>query len=203
MKKFTLGMLTAVLMASACYAQSGFDAFGGFRTVIVAPAKNMDGSTVGITNGAIDVRPFTGMVNLDLLAVTNNAATTFTLKVQTSPDAATWTDLGSIANATVTTAIWTNTYYGTNLYVTNSFLLPGTIVTPTAATAGFATPYLLPAQYTNSGAITYAGFGMHLGFNASDAQRYIRTVIIPGGTTTNATVFGILTGKWTPTNIIP
>ena len=123
---------------------------------------------------------------------------TLTATILFSDDQTNQSDLANIAIISSPTAIYYTNYYfaGTNLVITNNFLLPGTITTPVAATAGFATPFLASLPFTNSGAITLSPgcseFAVHLG----SAKRYLHLILTPGGTVTNWTVCAILT---TPT----
>ena len=94
----------------------------------------------------------------------------------------------------------TNAYYSTNDVVTDSFLLPGTVTTPTAATAGFPTPYLASTPFTNTAAITLVSSGAvtkntMVGLRIKDQKRYLFLVLAgSGGTVTNFNVSATITG---------
>lgn len=207
MKKILSSLLILAAMASGAYAQNGFDPYGGMRTVVLAPSQNLLNSAAGATtNTAVDLRVFTGIAKIDFFAQTNSAGT-LTVTLQGSTDSTNWSTFANYALSTATAVNWTNTYYaaGTNnLVFTNTFLLPGTITTPTASTAGFASSYLFQAPFTNSGAITLPGnTPVSIGVKIDDQLRYLRAIWTPGGTSTNVSVGAILTAKWTPSVLLP
>lgn len=195
--KFTLAISSIAGFCLTASAQRGFDYFF-VPGSLVLPANNFSAGTGSITNGPYDVRTFDGIAKVDLFCYTNSvtAGGTMTAQLFGSDDTTNKTALSGIAFVNGTTAVnYTNGYYGgTNLIATNSYLLPGTITTPTAATAGFATPYLTELPFTNSGAITIPTGWSEMGFSISDAKRYIYIVWTPGGTVTNFTAGGVLTG---------
>ena len=180
-------------------AQVGFDPYNGMRTVILDdPRVIIGGGNASVTNGIVqDLRQFTGVAKVDVFAKTNGAGAC-TVTLYTSPDQATWTALGNISLATRTTVIQTNYYYGTNgLTATNVYNLAGAITTPTASTAGFATPYVdNSTPFTNSGAITLnMGRITTLAFNVDDAQRYLQVTYAPSGSLTNVVLGAVLTAR--------
>jgi hypothetical protein len=191
------GLLMAAMFTLAAMPAFGqFDFFGQPRTLVVATPKILSGAAVGLsTNAAVDVHMFKGVVKLDLFSCTNANAGTMTVTVETSPDTNTWTTLANYALATSTTINYTNAA-NTNYVAANTWLLPGTVTTPTAATAGWATPYLLTSPFTNTGAITLNGGGVSsIGFKVDDVGRYLHVIWAPAGSATNISVGAVLTGR--------
>lgn len=207
-----LGAIAATMLLATlelnCMAQGAFDIYGGTRTIVVAPPQTiLTSANNSVTNLPVDIHHLVGQAKLDLICETNVNAGTWTVSVQTSAsDATNWTAL-TYALSTSTSAITTNLFYpngGSTQTTTNTFLLPGTITTPTAGTAGWATAYLSAAPYTNTGSIAIPASGVvSIGFNADDAGRFIRTIWTPAGSSTNAAVTAILTGRWMPTPTVP
>lgn len=201
-KKFLLTVVVAVgaLVATTASAQIGFDTFSATRTYVLAVPQNIGAASGLVTNAALDHIKFTGTVKIDFLTVTNTSTTggTLTAQVYTSPDQ---TNLTALANyaliSSPTSEIITNLYYGsTNLTATNSILLPATATSPTAWSAGYATPYPAPNPFTNTAAITLNGNKtVQIGVRILDQPRYIYVVFTPGGTVTNFTASALLTGQ--------
>jgi hypothetical protein len=195
-----MAAVTMLSMPERAEASGGsLDYFGTPRTVqLVAPTVIIGNAANALTGSPVDVRMFDGVAQVDVFCLTKAAGGTLTATLQGSPDTTTWTSISNFAAASSTTVIYTNLYYGTNgLTATNTWLLPGTIVTPTAATAGWATPYLFAAPFTNAaGAYTLTpNAWTSFGVNIEDAPRYFRVVFTPGGTLTNCNVGAILLGR--------
>ncbi len=191
-----LAALIAAIATPVSAQQGNFDYFGAPRTFVVTPPTS---KTVTFSNTVpVDIHGSQGIAKVDFSCVTNTGGTTVTASLFTSPDQTNWTALANYALATSTAIVVTNTYYGTtNLTTTNTILLPGVLTTPSAATAGFANQYILPAQYTNSGAVTLTGGACtSIGFNIEDQQRYL-SVLYTLGATTNASVSAVLTTRRT------
>lgn len=197
----------AALMAAvaSAHAQS-FDVFNTTRTVQMAtPTKLVTSGQATVTNSlnAVDVRVFDGIGILNLIVVSNSAdvATTPSLIVviEDSSDTTNYTALSSIAVGTSTSIAYTNANLGvgTNISVTDTFVLPGTFTTPTAATAGFATRYLSPAPFTSLGTQTNgsASAVYQYGINLNDARRYLRVRYSLTGSNANYGVSAVLTGR--------
>lgn len=195
LKNLILIAALAVTCASSAVAQGlGADIFGGSRTVVLTTGVRSGGTSGNITNNPIDLRRFIGIAKMDLVVTTNAGGGTLTANYETSNDLTNWVALTNYALATSTSLIYTNTYYGTSLFATNTTLLPGVLTNPTASTSGFATQYIAPAAYTNGGAITVtAGGTWSLGFNVDDQPRYLHVYFAPGGTTTNYSAATVLT----------
>lgn len=186
----------AALMAAALVmvslpgqAQIGFDTFRAPRTAVLTTPQIL--AAASTTNTTIDLIGSQGIGEITLFCYTNAAAGSVTALIETSPDTNTWTAL-TYATTTSTSVNYTNTALGnaTNVFFTTPWLVPGTFTTPTAATAGFATVYLLSSPMTNTAAVTMTGAQFKkIGFNATDAGRYFRiTWTATGSVSTNAIV---------------
>ena len=200
MKKYLKLMLLA--FSSFCLtisAQAQMDVFSGVRTLIVdSPRTLLVSATPLVTNSWVDIHGFEGIAKIDFTSKTNAGGGTVTVQVQTSQDQTNFTTLANVAYATGVSATITNWMYGsTNLTATDVFNIPGTVTTPTAATAGWSTPYILPAPFTNTvSALSLTADGVNtIGFNISDANRYIRLIYTTGGTVTNSTISAVLTAR--------
>lgn len=195
MKFFTkrLTILAALFaLAVPASAQSGFNPFNEGKTIVVQPPTAISGGAAGsLTSSAVDMLGYEGVAQVNIFSYTNVGTGTLTATPQTSTDQATWANLANYAIASQANIIYTNRYYGTNgLTATNTFLLAGTLTSPTASTAGFATPYLADSTpFTNSGALTIQQQRIYsIAYNVQDAPRYFRIVFAPGGAATNAVV---------------
>ncbi len=196
MKKI-IQIILAVFAVFVCFtasAQNGFNVFEQLRTTQVVASGVQSGGTVGnYTNNPIDTHGFEGICKLDICVITNAGGGTLTALVETSPDLTNWTAI-TYAQATATNIIYTNSIYAVK--ATNTYLLPGVITTPTAATAGFASQYLTPAQFTNTAAVNVAAGGTFtLGWNIQDQNRYLRMTFTVGGAATNYSAGAVLTAR--------
>ena len=197
MKKL-LAIIALASPALSMFGQgSSLDYFGAPATVIVTDTTNVINVQGLPVAKPIDIRMFNGFVRLDIYALTNQTHVgAVTVTPETSTDKTTWVSLPNYAIGLSNTIIYTNMFYGTNgLTATNTFILPGTITTPTSATAGFATPYMLFSPYTNTGALTPTNGWNVIGFNADDARRYVRLTWTIATGTTNLSVGAVLTGR--------
>lgn len=189
-------LATASITANA---QNGFDFYEAPRTVVLATPQTILAGSALVTNGPVDTHGFVGTAAVNIFSLTNVAGAAITAQIYSSPDQTNLTALSGYALSTSTSISVTNRTYGggTNLYATSTYLLPGVLTTPDAPTAGWATPYIAPAKYTNSGAVTITSKGVYqIGFNAADvAGRYLYVVFNSTGTATNNTVSAILTGR--------
>jgi len=207
MKKFkTLPKLAAILCVLCALllpvlpARAQFNQFSeATEVVLLAPTNAVNAATGILTNQWVDTHGMLGIAQIDIFSCTNAGGMTLTLGFETSADQTNITSgLGSYASATATSVILTNLYYGlaSSVTATNTTLLPGTIVTPNASLAGFATSYLLTAPMTNTGTINIANKGIYrIGYNVQDAPRYIRTIVTPGGSATNYSVGAVLRAR--------
>lgn len=200
-KLAALGMLFASCALPAM-AQRGWDLFSVPRYFVYGPT-NLKVATAVYSNAPIDLLPMTGIGNLLITCQTNTGSNGMicTATIYTSTDATNWTSVSNFALITNNTSlIFTNTTYGGfnagSLTNTNTVLLPGTVTTPNAASAGFATSYLAPILFTNAaGAISMQISGETLiGLNLDNLGRYLSVAFTPTGTTTNETVGFVLQG---------
>jgi hypothetical protein len=195
----TLLMVAAIAVMTTVQSFAQVDLFGAPRTISLAPPANLLGVATqnAFTNGPVDTRSYDGIAKIDFWACTNGSGTV-TMLCETSPDQTNWTAL-TYALGVATTVIYTNSYYGsTNLTATDYYVLPGTITTPTSATAGWATTYLVSSPFTNVAAVTITANGLHeIGYNIADAGRYIHVIWTATGAATNGatSVGAVLTGR--------
>ena len=203
-----LWLFAAVLCAIPASAQVGFDTFTPVRLLPftgATTAKTTNIFTAGtvVTNGPIDKSLFTGRSTI-LIAAGSNITTTGTLTAQVygSPDTTNFYALTNYAVVTNTTSfIATNGIY-TNLTITNTPYLPGTLTTPTAYSAGYATPYLAALPFTNGGAITLPlnpDSITQFAFPMIDQYRYLYIVWTPSATS-GTNLFGNAWLLTTPIN---
>jgi len=206
-KTFSFLIVTALLaVAALSVSAQSFDIFGNTRTVVMqTPTKLATTGQATVTNSlnAVDVRSFDGIGIINLVVVSNSAdvATTPSLVVviEDSADTTNYTALTTIAVANSTSIAITNSSLGvgTNIAVTDTFLLPGTFTTPPSATAGFATKYLSPAAFTSLGTQTNGSTSAvyQYGINLNDARRYLRIRYSLTGSNANYGVGATLTGR--------
>ena len=192
--QWILGLVAAVaLMAAPCNAQQ---LFSSQRSIVLAAPQIITAATTAtafaVTNGPIDIGGFVGEAFIDINSFTN-AGGVMTATIDTSnnsTNATSWTALSSFAVIPSTTSYsytnYTDPGFASNVYATNPYLLPGTITTPTAYSAGFQTPYLAPLQWTNTTPVTITTKGVYrLGIRAVDQKRYLRIIFTPTGASTN------------------
>lgn len=188
--------LLACFAAVRAHAQA--DTFAAPRTLVLLEQSSAAASTSNANYA--DIHGFVGVAKIDMATLPDNAAGTMAVTVQTSSDTTNWSTLGNVAFAVSNSVKSTNFVItwsgGTNVYATNVYNLAGTVTTPTANSAGFATPYLgsIPsfsssAIFTNTGPVLTT-----IGFIPNDANPYIRFYIIKGGTGTNYAFSATLTG---------
>lgn len=200
--KFVLAVAVIVACVPHAKAALGFDTFNPNRGFVLTPYP-VACTTIGTalyTNGPIDTLHLTGIGFLDFVTITNAGAgnTVITATIYTAPDQTNYVQYTNFAVGSLNTVVVTNTYYGsTNLLCTNSIIAPGIYpVTPNAATAGFATPYLVYNPATNQTVTLSGNQPIWAQINLDDINRYIRVVYaISGGTgATNAYVSTTLIG---------
>lgn len=195
---------------SAVQKGNGQDFFNSQKILEVGAPQYLSGIATQNTwtNGPADLIAYTGRGDI-ILNVGTNAGGTVTAQVYTSPDSTNWTAAANFATVTSTTSVnYTNPYYGgTNLVVTDNYLMPGTLTTPAAYSAGFATPYTapIPNLFTNAaGAVTVTGKANPylIGINATDSSRYIYIIWTATGAATNGNTYVsaqfIGNQKWAP-----
>ena len=188
-KMKTLKNLTiaAVFGLFAVTAQAQLDTFGGARTILALPPQVI----TAVVSNVVDVHSYDGVAKIDLISATRDAAnvTTFTL-AGSATRTGSYTTIATFALGVPNTLTLTNTAAGG---ATNYLYLAGTLTTPTAATAGWASQYLVPSAFTTSGSIALTGCtnGV-LGFNIADVPRYLSITATPTMSTSN-TVMAIIT----------
>lgn len=198
MKKLIIALVAAVgLVATVADAQT-YDLFNGTRVLVMTSPQNIGVGQSTVTNGPVDHVRLTGRVLVSLNTITNTGTTggTLTATLYSSPDQTNLTAITGIALATSTTLSYTNGLYGgTNLVANNTVMEPGVATSPTVYSSGFAAPYLAPAAFTNTGAITLNGKPNVLAsFNIDDQYRYIYVIYTSGGSATNFTTSGLIIG---------
>jgi hypothetical protein len=206
--KFNKILCTALAAIALTVAPAALAQFDTFRStagvVLAAPGPLIPSAGVNnYTNGWVDLVGYAGTGDITIISSTN-AGGTLTVTLENTADTNTPAQLANFALIKAeTTALITNLYYTTNYVVQDSFLLPYSATTPTAATAGFATPYpnYISGQlaFTNvAGAITITRADIYkVGINLTDSQRYIRAIWTATGAATNGqTVVGaVLNGN--------
>lgn len=194
LEKIILRIGLAVALALPVKAQ---DLFGGPRQIVLAPPTILinGGAAASTTNGPIDIHGFEGIAEVTISSCTN-AGGSLTAQLFTSADNTNMTALANYANSVSTSVLTTNLTYGsTNLQFSQTYLLPGTLTVPTAGTAGYAQPNLVPSAFTNSGALTVTAKALyHVGFKPADANRYLYIVWTPTGASSNDIVSAEFTG---------
>jgi hypothetical protein len=186
-------------LATPAMAQTGFNMFAEPRTLAwVWPQTVNSGSS---SNFCLDIHGYDGIAKVDIVTITNGACSAGTLTLYTSSDRTNWVALPNYALMTSNSIIYTNTVitYQGGLFAgpqlaTNIIMYPGTITTPTAALAGFATKYILPAPFTNSAALTLSNGLITIGFSIPDQARYLQAFYSFTGASTN-TISMVLTAR--------
>ena len=188
-KTLKIGILilaVAGLFAIESKAQRATDLYGAPWALSLGQC-GLKAGTTSVTNGPYDIRIFDGIGTIFITVSTNGTPTQ-------GPTAVTGQLYGSVdqTNYTVvpyalssqTTINYTNNWYGTNgLTAANVFLSHGAITFPTASSAGWATPYVIPYLYTNTAAIPLTNLVTQIGFNIADAPRYLYWVSGSGAST--------------------
>lgn len=205
-KILALGAVAMLAVQAVHSAQYGLDPYMGFRAVLpsATPVAIVAGSGAGgITNGPVDTVNWIGDAKFDVFAYTNAQVNTVTLAVNTSSDTTNWSAVASASLATQGTLKITNTmvlsggnyYFGTNFIVTDTYLYPFVITTPTAFSAGYATPSPLENPFTNTSPFTLNGNGWtEIAVRTPNLSRYLQFVYTASGSgTTNVTASAIIT----------
>jgi hypothetical protein len=193
--KFLKSLLMVGLVLTSLSASAQMDLFGGPRVVILEPPTVLSVSAATFDSTVIDTHGYIGVANVIISSCTN-AGGALTVQGYTSPDTTNWTALANYANAVSTSVSYTNSGAGYTNYVTQSYLLPGTLTTPTAGTAGFATSYLNPSPFTNSSALTITTKGTYsIGYTPGDNARYLKLTFTPTGSSSNDIVSAVFIGR--------
>lgn len=185
--------IAALLVSVSAFAQPGLDYFGGARTIFTPPKS----ITATDSNSIVDLHGWEGIIKADLMCCTNSGASITSVQLMTSADKTNWVALANYALGTSNSIVTTNFYYGSGTpLATNFYQFAGTVITPTASSSGFATPYILPAPFTNSGSQTINNGLVEMGFNAQSASRYVQVVwTLASVTTATNSVCAIFTGR--------
>jgi hypothetical protein len=183
-----------VLCAMPASAQS-FDLYGSTRKLVMSTVSCGPAATVtAASNNCVDIHAFTGIITVDIFSSTNDNSSGNTFTLETSSNTTNWTALANFAVGNPTAALFTNLYVSTiPVWVTNNYNLPGTNTTPTASTAGFASPYLITSPFTNAGAISMNTGFYTVAFRADDQPRYFHIKFALSGT--NACAGAVITGR--------
>lgn len=196
LNKYIMPILAVASLSLTAFAQRSSDLYGAPRTVVLSATKSFTGATGIVTNGPIDIRLLDGIAAVNIFSASNSATAggTLTATLLGSQDQTNYSAI-TYSLATATSVAYTNFWYDTNgLKATDVYLLPGTVTTPTASSAGWATPYLVSAPFTNTAAITCSPlYPTQVGVSIGDAPRYLYIVWAPGGTVTNFTTSATVT----------
>jgi len=185
----TLGLTLLGLLAFSpmCHAQGAGagDMFAGPRFLVLDVGTVKAATTASsVIDLPIDIHGYDGIASVIITAPVEaggDATGTIYARLEGSPDGqvtgtTNWTILTNCAVMnTFTTNILTSLVSGI-LGVTNTYMIPGTVTTPTANSAGFAGQYLSATAFTSAGVgLTNVASGIAvIGFNVSDAPRFIR-----------------------------
>jgi hypothetical protein len=201
LNKIFAKLMVVGAVIGACFsarAQGDFDFYALQKQIQLVAVSNYAVATGFATNtNTIDLSAkFIGSGYVDIFCNTNYGTNTVTITPQTSPDLTNWTSLANYALSVNSSTIYTNIFYSGSttgaLLSTNVEENPFSNVTPVASTAGFATPYPLPAPYTNSGSFTPAfNYYYRIGIqNIPDLPRYFRLLTVYSGTNILGAEFG-------------
>lgn len=197
----TLAIFALSLLCLSLSASAQIGSWGTMRFTVLDPGTTTITTTAGVTvtNNPVDIHGYEGPVTIYMACTTNSSTSTGTSNlisywVEQSSDLVSWSQLSSCAVSVSTSSIIPNG----SLSATNVYLLPGTLTVPTAASAGFASTYLVPSAFTSTSSVftnSTSGGAALIGFVAGDAKRYIRTASrVPSGTN-NASFAAILIGE--------
>lgn len=195
--KIILTALAVVSLALSAFSQNDRDIFNTVRGVQIAVPATLAANATVTTNGPIDILGYGGR-GVVIANTASNQSGTLTLTLQTSSDTTNWSNLANFALINSTTSVsYTNLLYGgTNLVVTDKYLLPFTPTYPNASTAGYATPYPLPNLFTNTAAVSVSASGTYvIGVNLTDCPRYLQAVWTAGNTNATSVVSAQLFGS--------
>lgn len=186
--------MVTMLVGVATPAFGQLDMFGQPRFVVLDSGTTIITTTAAITvtNNPVDIHGFEGVAAIYLSCLTNSSSSTGVSNlpsywVEQSSDLTNWSQLTACAVASSASSVVTFMNSATNnLLATNVYLLPGTVTTPVASTAGFASQYLSPAAFTSTSSVftnSTSGGTAVIGFFVGDAKRYLRTASrVPSGT---------------------
>lgn len=181
------GLLLAVAAIAPLKAHAQFDFYGQPRCFILASETILtnNSGTLNASNAPIDIHGYDGIAAV-LFSATNVAGSggspTLYARLEGSADGTNWYLMTNVSKATATTYNVTNINGGH--IETNTFLLPGTITTPVAATAGTAQPYLVPEPFTNNAVLctNVTGVVAQFGLDVQNCPRYVHVAYTVTGT---------------------
>lgn len=201
----------AMLIACSARAQLGWDAYKAIIPLEIAPVQAfaVNGGVGLITNAPVDTfllasAGANGWGAIHFTVLTNSSATTISAQILTSQDQTNWFPL-LVSIATPTSFVYSNytfgalgtnigngtVYYG--LTSTNVYDIPYSTFTPSAWSAGYATPTPIWNPATNSTVSLLQKYG-NIGFPWGNVNRYMEVVWTLGGTLTNASASATLYG---------
>lgn len=196
---FVLILVGLSLPSARAQGVNGFDFYSVPRFITWSPTMLTNHSgTLTASNAPVDLHGFDGVASVFLTTsnYAGNAGTpAFCARLFGSQDNTNWFLMTNCSYATAATYNITNKIGG--VVATNQYLLPGTVTTPTAATAGFASPYLVPQPFTNAGVIltnVSGGSGL-IGWSVQDGPRYVQVQYIVTGTDVAFTVNPVIIAR--------
>jgi len=210
-----------LLLATTAWAQ--LDTYAAPRWISIVPtlitnAVIAQPGNTSVTNQPIDIHAYDGVAavyftwagvpsarangsnNTGSLTVTAYGSNTATNRgVEKTLVAPIWA-ISNLSIATSTPLTLTNYSYSLitqRPWVTNTYHVPGTIVTADPTTAGFAGQYLLQEPFTNAavGATTATIGSQLVGFQIGDQPRYLQLVYTVTGTNSVWFVSGAIVAK--------
>lgn len=193
-KFFALVLLAMSIASLSAFAQgASADLAGAMRYIVLDPGTSTPAtSAVTVSNTPVDIHGYDGVGVILLGSVCTNAAATIYARVETSSTGTNgWTLMSNCALFNLSTNTLSNLAQN-GIGATNTYLIPGTATVPTAGTAGFASTYLAPSPYTNTGILlTNVAQGVAaIGFVVADQPRYIHTIYtVTGGTNDTTAIF--------------
>lgn len=191
-KNFILAAGLLIAAALPAHAQTGFNYFAEPRIINLTPSTNMTAGTS--SNFWVDIHGMAGTCIILISGTTNGATTAFNVQFYTSSDRTNTLPLANYAIATMTPVVYTNINLNVSQTATNNVFYPGVKTTPNASQSGFATSYVAPAGFTNTGAINVFTSTQVIGFSLPDNARYLQAVWTSTGAATN-TMSAVLIGR--------
>ena len=175
--KFTLALFLTVFALTAL--GGSFDQFAGPRFVVLSSGTDLTNhsGTLTASNSVVDIHGYDGVaaVYFNAQAYAGSGGKIYAY-LEDSADGTNFFMLTNVAAAVSATYNMVNYAYSTNGFTaTNSYLLPGTVTTATASSAGFAGTYLAPAAFTGYGVLctNVSTANAVLGFPIQGARRYL------------------------------
>ncbi len=217
--KLSILLAATLMLATAAWAQ--LDTYAAPRWISILPTLITNGviaspAAISVTNQPIDIHAYDGVAaayftwarnpiaeasaQSGSLTVTVYGSNTATNRgVEKTLVAPIWA-ISNLSIATSTPLTLTNYSYSLitqRSWVTNTYHVPGTIVTADPATQGFAGQYLVQEPFTNAavGATTAVIGSQLVGFQIGDQPRYLQLVYTVTGTNSVFFVSGAIVAK--------